>query len=72
MAKGTVSNVYAPRIIEHILNPVSAHWTSTVVLSKSVKNKKIRYMLSNKFARVVKLIQSVEGKIPLRKQLNTP
>ena len=57
---------------EQSLKPVSAHCTSTVVLSKSVRKRKIKYTFSITFAGFVKLNQSSESKIDLTKMLKTP
>lgn len=68
----TMSNVNSPMKADHILNPVSAHWISTVVLSRSVRNKKNKYTFSIIFASLVRLKQSEDGRIALKKILKTP
>ena len=68
----TMSRVNMPMKMDHSLNPVSAHCTSIVVLSRRVKKRNMRYTFSIILAWWVMLNQSSESKIALKKMLKTP
>ena len=68
--EATINEANIPIKIEQSLNPVSAQFISTAILSISQKNKNIKYKFSSIFAGCLILKHASASKIDLTKILN--